>query len=737
MKTIADKFKFVFTDTFLGYNSATDKSKLKPGFMTLGSKNVYKKISGTIASRPGIKRRGSIDTTQAPTRSSFEWSTSKGTFRALRVANGKLEVESDIVTTGTYIWYELKDTSTLASLAAIYTRFVFDTWWDNEQVADRLLMVRGDTSIRSWSGGMAVVESATATTIKKKGTSTWKESGFIPQTGVVTAVTINTGGSSYTFGDILTVTGGGGSGLTVKAVGITFPGIINTIQILTPGTGYTATTGLSVTGGTGTGFLLNITAATLVTNENRIIIDDREFTYTGGEDTTTLTGVTTSSGLVSTLTDGMVAIQSVIPYENIPVTGYKVDYIKTIGNQVWVGSYSSRLVYISADVIVGSTLGFANFVNSGGLVVGDPDAIILDSLGKGIGVRAGKVFLFSGDSDLLVVTPNFDLPISQAAVPITGGTARNVIQKPEKKQLPALTSALGHEFIGNQGEHLVWLDQKNRLRAIGSFDSFEAIKPANLSLPVQKEIAGDDFTGGHIRVISDSDGDTIYITAPNTGRDWMYQIREILSESGQVISERLWQPPQIRGIQRFAVIDGEVHGHSNVNPQVYQIWETGQWFDDNPDQEEIPYVCVARFPYRSFGRPEGFSIFDMVFVEGYMLQGVDLRVKVYFDYQGAKGTRELSVSNDTDLAQFFTGTNPSSLGDASEGVNPLGDGIILEADDQEYVPKFRSIPNVPQPKNFYESALEFYSLEVDARWELSRIGVNARVAKQVPTKLRK
>jgi hypothetical protein len=37
-------FDFKLVDSFLGYNSASDKTKVRPGTLIRGSKNVYKKL---------------------------------------------------------------------------------------------------------------------------------------------------------------------------------------------------------------------------------------------------------------------------------------------------------------------------------------------------------------------------------------------------------------------------------------------------------------------------------------------------------------------------------------------------------------------------------------------------------------------------------------------------------------------------------------------------------------------
>lgn len=643
------KFKLVGDEEtpFLGYNSTSDKSRLKAGHMIRGSKNVIKKISGNIASRCGRKRRGTVNTTSAPIDSSFEWISNIGVEHILRVQNGKLQVESNIVDSGVLVWYDLLEMTSLASPAATYSRFVFDTWWDADDESDRLVYVRGDSTISSWSGAMAIVSSVTANSITIKGTSTIAEKGF----------------------------------------------------------------------------------ALSVVAEKKIIINSIEFTYTDDGSTTTFT---IPSGDTSSISAGMVIIQSVITFSDLPVVGYKADFLKTIGNQLVVGSYSSRAIYISSDDKGG---GFPDFSNSGSHISGDPDDATLDNLGKGFGTKDGKLVAFAGNADLYEITLNEPLPVSYTG---SDSQSRFVYTKVVKKQLPGLNSALGHEFIGNIGDYLVWIDQKNQLRALGSFTNDNFVKPTTLSLPVQTELSEDDFTGGHLRCI----GDTIHISAPNTGRDWMYQMREKLNDDGSILSEKLWQPPQVRGISRFAIIGGVLHGHENANPQIYQLDDTNQWFDDAGDSEEIPYTCVARFSYMQHGRREGMEKFDMVFFEGYMAKGTALGCNIYLDYQGAEaqgatgGLRQVVISDDENPAKSWSNLIPPSFGGSTPGDNPFGDGILAEASDQEIIPKFRSIANVPQPKNFFEYALEVFSTDVDARWELNCLGANVRLASQSPTFLR-
>jgi hypothetical protein len=67
---------------------------------------------------------------------------------------------------------------------------------------------------------------------------------------------INSGGSSYVVGDVLTVVQGGGGSGQVRVTAVA-GGVITQVTLVSIGTGYTQATNLSTTGGTGTGATVN------------------------------------------------------------------------------------------------------------------------------------------------------------------------------------------------------------------------------------------------------------------------------------------------------------------------------------------------------------------------------------------------------------------------------------------------------------------------------------------------
>ena len=786
-ETVRDAEKFDLVRSFPGYNSASDKTKLDRGYLIRGSKNVRKTLRGTLASRDGLKRRGAADPTDAGTKSAFDWKTSIGRDYRLRVNNNKLQVESDFVTPGTFVWYDLVQNSDGGSPAATYTRFVFAKVWDNSILKDRIIMVRGDNKLLEWGGGATVISSGTngnsTNTVGIQGSSlvpgvtlsTISDGAFfsfVSNGSLGTAAlalirfeqqptdgrqfTMSIGGSVLvTFVTTLTSAGQVLIGPTLADTMNNFVGLINnpgttnaTQQAFAPASQTlvlnisagiagsitkTGTTSWAEDGFISYQFVDDTSAASNSNSRNQFVVNGQKYVFgDDGNSTTTLTSVYPNPASISA---DSIAFEVVFDttLETATVLQPTFDMMIVSGNQAVLASYNSNVVFISADGGTPSDGGFLDFENAGDFITGDPDSITLDSHCKGIGEKDGRVLIFGGDSDLYVVTLNFPAPV---AFQFDGSNSRYVFPKVEKVKLPGLNAALGHEFIGNFKNMLVWIDQTNQLRAQGTFENISDIQPALLSIAVQSELQQEDFTGGELKVIDD----IIHITAPNTGRDWEYVVRESLSPTGGVTADRFWNPPQVRGISRFSIIDGVVFGHSSANPQMYQLYDTNQWYDDGPTDEPLPYAVIMRFPYSNHGlNDNGLVIFDKFMFEGYLQQGVDLRCKVYYDYQGSSGTNTLVINNpdtaDEDLATFFI--RPTvSLGDSSFGDEPFGDGIIEETNEQDNLPKFRKIAAC-RLKNCFEYSPEIYAVQEDVRFELLHFGPNIRLASQQPNFIKK
>lgn len=823
VKDVGGNFNFALVGVrgklpFRSYISSIDPTSAAPGVLIQGSQNVYKPIRGTIAWRPGLKRRGAADPTLAGTTSSYEWNTSLAGVRPLRINNGNWEVEWDGVDGSTPVWYPI--------FTNINPRVVFDPWWDDTEKKDRIIAVDGANRLLHWSGGIGIIASASnasgvITTIATTPNADDGSNQFFSSGGVgyvvgdiltisggtaqltvqaiaaggVGSVSVVAHGSGYTTGDLVKVSGGAGNyycilsvtasggnvtgvtivaagvGYSVGAVGVTTTAITgagvgltvtvatvgDTITLWTlsnAGSGYSQSTRVSATGGTGSGATVDI--ITVATGEITLQATNgatnltqlgfasnsshaEEFVLNIGGVNYTYTGTNANGGLSFTgispnpaaLVAGTIVTQAVLTQANVPAGAngnFTDDFIRIINNQLHVGCYNSRFVYVSSDT------DFRNFTVPATRVQGDPDLLTLDSNVRGIGVQkgtaqqAGNAVISGGVGDWYTIVRS----------QITVGT--DLVEQVDvtKSESADLATALAHEFIENIGDTIIFLDQNNQLREFGTVRNVANPVYPLLSLDVFAELQGVNFTGGHLRAVADEDGETVYIVSPLSGVDYMYQTRQKIDDLGNLTAERIWQPPQVRGLSRIAVIDGITYGHSNANPQIYQLWNTNQWHDDSSVDEPLPYEAHAIFAYLNEGGVQQ-CYFDKLFIEGYMTLGSVVGCNIYEEYQGSKNILTVGINNPAKgqkTAKFFSGVQDISLGRRSIGQSPLGDGVALPSMGTDpTLPKFRCIRTVT-PAYVFEYALDIFSNTADTRVELLALGVNQVSTGTVPVFIR-
>ncbi len=698
---------------FRGYVSSVDPTVVAAGTLIGGSQNVFKKLSGNVSVRAGLKRLGLADDTLAGVTSSYEWYTSLGAVLPLRVTEeDKLQVMSYIADGVTPIWYDLM---TLLDS----TRFVFDAWWDDTLKKDTLLFVKFDNNTYSWQGGIAKLVSANTNDVA----------------GKVATMVLQATGSGYAVDDVLTISGGGGTGATATVLAVSGTGAVTEIELTTRGSGYANTSGAATTGGGGTNATITITVAT-----GEIVLD-RDATQAGfaPSGSVLVNGNTYSYASVSGVSllglsgdpsaepADSVVLSAVVTTANTPTgasDNFTNDFLKVINNQVHMGSYNSRLVYISAQD------DFTNYTVPTTRAPGDPDLLTLDSAARGITVQKGA----TDQSGNAVISGGLGDWYTVVRTPITVGSTLTEQVNVIRSQSADLATALAHEFIELVGDTILFVDQNNQLRQFGIIRNIATPVYPTLSLDVYTELQSRNLSGGHLRAVAQEGDITLHITCPEEGIDYLYQIRQNIDRLGNLTAERLWHPPQVRGVSRIAVISGITYGHSNANPQIYQLWNTGQYSDDSPSDEPLPYECHATFAYLNVGRPDYLN-FDKLYFEGYATPGATFSYSVFYEYQGAKNILTKAINKPTNpgkkMAAFFTGAEQDpSPGQVALGQIPVGDGILTT--NQDNPPKFRAIRR-NQPIDCFEYAIDVWSVAKDAQWELLCLGTNMQKIPRRPT----
>jgi len=588
---------------WIGYVSSVDKTNLAPNIMVRGSKNIYKKLSGTLAVREGQKRLGLPDTTQSRCSSSFIWNTSWAATYTMVVSNSTLYV---VVAD---VWYEL-----LGSLSS--TRYVFDKWWDNSAKKDKLLFVDGSDDLFEWGGGFGFIVSTTSNSIVLDRTIV---ASMLPASGTV-------------------------------------------------------------------------------------IINGTSYTYSGSSGST-LTGV---SGDPTGEANGSGVLEAVVTNSTTPASGFANDFIKVVNNQVYVGSYTSRLCYISKNT------DYTDYSVPTPRAPGDPELLTLDGTLNGISVRQGNAYIsFGSDGWAAIVFEN-----------ITVGSTLTQQTNVQIKPVAINQAAFSHEMISSVGDNIVYLAKDQQVRVVGDFNNAFTPRYPSFSQAIATELAEETFTGGTLNCI----GEFIYLTAPNTGNVYLRQERTNVDNNGNAILEILWHSPFIWNLSNVLDRDGTLIGFSNANPQIYQLWDTDQWFDDSPSEEPLPYQCTLALSYWGESRRQGLWSFDKLFTEGYLTQGTPLDCSIQYNYQGATGISTFPINSLTRPAYIFLPNDNSAhvLGDEPLGQDILGDEFTTSINPEDALIKFKNISSLSL-NNCFEYQIIYTSNVVNARWEILAVATNATV----------
>lgn len=717
-----DRFKFALTGNkevpFLGYDSQSDPTNLSPQYLVGGSKNVILENTGNVSVRPGMKLVGDINATEDGVVASYEFEVVSGmTLPIWVLKSGVMQFKY------LGIWYPLRSFDR--------TDFVFSTWWDNIEKLETLIMVNGDSNLYQWNAAITQFLSSA------------------PESVGSVVSTANGGGSitgSYVVGDVLTLVGGDNNA-TIRVMAVGGSAII-TYELLATGSNYTpgiyTTTAGSLSGATGATFSVTRVENTYtLTNEegktwaelgfntapnigdltgigNTLVLNGVEYTYFGDISTDILMDVfpTIPGDTGPVGTPGDLIYQQIVVVEGTPQSNGHNDFIATLNNQLFVGSYTSKVVYISSDD------SFSNFVNTGDIIMGDPDFAILGEFPTGMVVKGDSTYVFAGNSNDYVITPNTP----------AGDLSGVVYTKIEKQVGAGKSAAINQDFITTVGEDILYLSQDHQLRTLGTLRNITTQKSPSLSKAVRQELINEDFTGGQLRSVDEF----VYITAPLSGKTYLYQIRDDVDDVGNLTAQRKWQPYQEWNISRIAVVDGVVQGYSSAYPQAYELWDTDQWHDDSPQGVNAPYECLARLAYQNNGLKTGMISFNMVYYEGYITPNSPLTGRVRFDYLGGTknsgdvGYQDVIISSLTEAPTLFIGESVAELGVSLVGAEEIGGTTNL----LQGFPKFRVIQDIEQI-DVFEYQVELYSYAADSRWALKCFGVNPSQSGNNPVFLRK
>ena len=367
------------------------------------------------------------------------------------------------------------------------------------------------------------------------------------------------------------------------------------------------------------------------------------YTYTGGETTDTLTGLTAFPS--GTITIGDAVWQSVlaIPLPAAITTPFPNFYPDLIGSQlnmVFIASTKNSIACASKST------DYTNFTLTSPRAQGDPMQLPLTN-------GAAKCIIpMDSDSNVLNLVNNLifgtgldawdqiDFHMDQTATY-------------ELARIIRLKTAAGSGILSKNAfcpvkNAIVYISREPALDYLGSLEVPDGQKSVPLSDPIKTDFDTYDFTGSHVKYWKRS----IYITLPVHGLVLIYDMQR-----------HLWMPPQTIPVSRLAIIGDWLYGHSALTNETYKLFV-------GTNDNGLPISQRARFAYNNGGRRDRIKNMSSYWTDGYITTNGELVMNQYFGFGGSQGVASMSIlGNDTAIT---TANDSDPLGSDPLGSNPLG-----------------------------------------------------------------
>lgn len=436
------------------------------------------------------------------------------------------------------------------------------------------------------------------------------------------------------------------------------------------------------------------------TTRNKTVVCVRtgtEYTYTGGESTTTLTGIADTTGLVA----GDILIQKIVTNTDKPVANRNNHYIYEFENQIYVGSNEDN------EVLISKNTDFTSYAFSTPRLSGEGGLVSLDGITKGLSTLSRKPIIFSGMDSI------FTVDFQQITVSTT--LAETIAVRKLKSGVNQ--GAFNQETIVGIGDAIIYLDNNKALRMLETIDTADQPQLKSLSNPIKPDFDAEDWTNA----CANWHKNRYYLSAPASSK--LYILDYIETADGRL--NRFWQPPQILPIRCLSVISGSLYGHSNAVPETYLLFNgtADGVYDGIAIADKLPINAIAKLAYRTYGQRANLKNHDEFYVEGRISASTDdLTLTLRYDFGGFTQETIYEI-NGTDPTILLESLEATSLGQQPLGTQPLGGSV------QEPPTLARFRVDFEMAKEDYNEIQEIYqSNGVDQVWEILSAGGNVKIS---------
>ncbi len=435
------------------------------------------------------------------------------------------------------------------------------------------------------------------------------------------------------------------------------------------------------------------------TSGRSIVINGVTATYSGGETTTTLTGVSVDFSATAV---GTPIHQEVITTANSSMTGITATFanglISVLNNQIFVGSLTSSVVWIS------KVNNYTDYTSSTPRQSGEGASLILDA----------NIVAFKPQENYMYVSAGLDLWYN---ISFTVQTSTVGVTYEQVGALPLKTGprqgAISQAFVSHMKNNIIMASNEVTIDMFGRIeDYFGTPQTKNISDSIKLDIDSYDFTDGSIFYHRFY----IYVAVPKEELVLVYNL-----------ATSSWESPQTIPVSRFYTVDGELYGHSYLTSESYQLF-VGYADRVYPGFAGYPIDFKAYFSYENYGTRSALKKANAFYIEGYINANTTINCRFVRELDGCR-TQFATTINGLDSQIVCLAKDTGSLGKTSLGKEKLGGSDAASV--QGLPPKFRVIKTFTN-LNFFEAQMQFEILGVDQRCELLAFGVNASPAVEEP-----
>lgn len=440
-----------------------------------------------------------------------------------------------------------------------------------------------------------------------------------------------------------------------------------------------------------------------------IVINGVSATYSGGESTTTLTGVSVdfsaqaAASVVHQLpvTTALSAMSSILATFGPTVIGCGRR------NQVYVGSSNSNVLYISK---VNSYTDYSfttptRVVGEGALIPLDSPPVSFTPLEMRTDTNAYDMYISEGLDTWAIIRATL-------SADLTKETLEHI-----RMTVAPLQGAKSGRLVTKMKNHICFIGNDNVANFLGYLSYQYVPTLVDFSYPIIDDMKNYDLTDASVFYHRNY----VYIAIPKHGLVRAYNMTDQTQEAFssykamEDVTQQpwFWEAPITYPVSGFYVVNGVLYGHSYTTSESYKLFDGGSFNTQQIDAN-------ATFAYDTKGDRTQSKGSNEVWVEGYIKQNTQLNVTVVGDMDNF-ATSQTKVIDGSDSAIVAFGAGAHSLGKNNLGSQPLG-GAQLAASS---VPSWFHVAKTYPAVSCYLEQISFSSKGVDLQWELITFGTNA------------